>query len=60
MGNVDFFDGAPGIAKRLKYLLQKNDILNGGTAGNTEFIDSAEDEEIRKAKATRFYDILKR
>lgn len=61
LGNVDFFDGAPGIAKRLKYLLQKNDILNdGGTAGKTEFIDSSDNENIRNEKAARFYDILKR
>ena len=61
LGDVHFFDGAPGIAKRLKYLLQKNDILNdGGTAGNIEFIDSAENEEIRKETTARFYSLLKR
>lgn len=61
LGKVNFFDGAPGIAKRLKYLLQKKDILNGGgTAGNIEFLDSSEKEEIRNAKAARFYDIVKR
>lgn len=61
LGDVKFFDGAPGTAKRLEYLLQKSDILNeGGTAGKTEFIDSNEDDEIRKKKTARFYEILKR
>lgn len=59
LGDVAFFDGAPGIARRLKYLLEKNGMLNESEkAGNTEFTDSSEDPQIRKEKAARFYRIL--
>lgn len=59
LGDVAFFDGAPGIARRLKYLLEKNGMLNESEkAGNTEFTDSSEDPQTRKEKAARFYRIL--
>lgn len=59
LGDVAFFDGAPGIARRLKYLLEKNGMLNESKkAGNTEFTDSSEDPQTRKEKAARFYRIL--
>ena len=59
LGDVAFFDGAPGIARRLKYLLEKSGMLNESEkAGNTEFTDSSEDPQTRKEKAARFYRIL--
>lgn len=61
LGDVRFFDGAPGTAKRLEYLLSSKDILNDGSnAGEVEFIDSSVSEEIRKIKTDRFYNLLMR
>lgn len=61
LGNVRFFDGANGVARRLEYLLRENGMLNAQkNAGSIEFIDSSESEEIRKQKAERFYSLLKR
>ena len=61
LGSVRFFDGANGVARRLKYLLRENGMLNGQNgAGRVEFIDSSESEDKRKQKAERFYSLLKR
>ena len=61
LGDIRFFDGAPGTARRLEYLLRSKDILNNGSnAGEVEFIDSSVSEEIRKIKTNRFYNLLMR
>lgn len=61
LGNVAFYDGANGVARRLRYLLAQNRVLNSSTApGSIEFMDSNEDETTRIYKENRFFDILKR
>lgn len=61
LGNVRFYDGANGVARRLEYLLRENGLLNVNSApGTVEFIDSSSEEKKRKQKAERFYSLLKR
>lgn len=61
LGDVKFFDGAPGTARRLQYLLSSKGILNdSGNRGKVEFIDSSVSEETKKIKTDRFYNLLKR
>ena len=55
LGNdITFFDGAPNLAKHLKDVLVKNNLLENNE-GTIEFIDSNNSEE----KKQRFYDYLK-
>lgn len=59
LGDVRFFDGAPGVSKRLKYILESEDLLNDCTErGTVEFEDSSADEETRQLKQRRFYELL--
>lgn len=59
LGNVQFFDGAEGVSKRLKYILEKDNMLNPQTNnGEIEFFDSSADEETKELKKERFYQIL--
>lgn len=61
LGDVDFYDGAGGVARRLKYLLEQGNMLNGGMQrGRIEFMDSNPDENIRELKESRFFEILER
>ena len=56
LGNVQFFNGAPNLAKHLKEILEKKDLLNSiNTNGKIEFIDS----QNLKEKEERFFEILK-
>ena len=55
LGNkIKFFNGAPNLAKRLKDILDKNDLLEINQ-GKIEFMDS----QNSKSKRERFYEILK-
>lgn len=54
LGQVQFFNGAPNLAKHLKYILQKENILDKGK-GMIEFEDSQNFEQKKK----RFLEILK-
>lgn len=59
LGDVRFFDGADGVSRRLKYLLEIKSLLNNQQEkGTVEFFDSSEDENIRMIKKERFYKIL--
>lgn len=53
LGNVKFFDGAPGLAKHLKNILEKKELLNFGE-GKVDFQDSNKS----KKKEERFFEIL--
>jgi len=55
LGNVEFYDGGPGVAKRLYQLLDEKDLISDASVGIIQFYDSSSNE----AKATRFYEILK-
>jgi len=54
LGKVQFFNGAPNLAKHLKEVLMQKALLNEGQ-GIVEFEDSAKLEE----KEKRFFEILK-
>lgn len=55
LGNVKFFNGAPNLAKYLKDVLEKNDLINNSQSeGNVNFIDSSNS----KYKKERFYKYL--
>jgi len=49
-----FFDGALGVSKRLKQLLENENLLTNSLKGSITFYDSSND----KLKMKRFYDIL--
>lgn len=53
LGNVQFFDGAPNLARHLKEVLDNKDMLANNT-GKIEFIDSKKSQE----KEKRFFEIL--
>lgn len=56
LGSVRFFDGAEGVSRRLKYLLEENGISGSAEKrGTVEFFDSSPDESIKKE---RFYNLL--
>ena len=56
LGQVTFFYGAPSLAKHLKDILEKQDLLNQELIGGIiEFIDSSESEQKKK----RFFEIIK-
>lgn len=54
LGEVNFFDGSPNLAKHLKDVLEEKNLLNH-VQKEIEFIDSQELEE----KKVRFFKILK-
>lgn len=54
LGQVQFFNGAPNLAKHLKDILKEKDLLNQGE-GTVEFQDSQGLEQKKK----RFFEILK-
>lgn len=54
LGKVQFFNGAPNLAKYLKRLLEEKELL-GKNTGTIEFIDSQQ----LKEKEERFYKLLK-
>lgn len=56
LGDVQFFDGAPYLAKHLRELLKEKGLINNQTIENTiQFIDSLNDEQKKK----RFFEIIK-
>lgn len=59
LGEVQFFDGAQGISRQLKAVLEKNDLLNEKSGlGNVEFTDSSPDKNTQNKKRDRFYNLL--
>ncbi len=54
LGQVQFFNGAPNLAKHLKDILEERNLLKQGE-GNIEF----EDSQGSKEKEQRFFEILK-
>lgn len=59
LGNEKFFDGADGVSRRLKYILESKCLLNNqDEKGTVEFFDSSADEKTREIKKERFYSIL--
>lgn len=55
LGNVEFFNGAPNLAKHLKDVLTENELLNtSNEKGTIEFIDSSNSE----FKKNRFFKYL--
>ena len=53
LGQVEFFNGAPNLAKHLKKVLEEKELL-GKNKGTIEFVDSQQSKE----KEERFYSIL--
>ncbi|MGN1202678.1 MAG: glutamate racemase [Eubacterium sp.] len=59
LGNVKFFDGAPGVSKQLKRVLTQKDLLNSKTEkGTIEFVDSSKTPEAQEEKKKRFFKLL--
>ena len=57
LGQVNFFNGAPYLAKHLKNVLEEKDLINTNCPENIiQFIDSSNDEQ----KEKRFFEILER
>lgn len=57
LGDVRFYDGSAGVARRLKYLLEAQGGSSGGSS-RVEFKDSSADEKTRAQKEKRFFEIL--
>lgn len=55
LGDVIFYDGGLGVAKRLKNLLEENIILSSSNKGSILFYDSSNNKD----KENRFYKLLK-
>lgn len=55
LGQVQFFNGAPNLAKHLKDVLEEKDLLNYNGEGKVEFEDSQGIDQKRE----RFFEILK-
>lgn len=55
LGEVEFFNGAKSLAKHLKEVLEKEDLLTNKNEGYIEFIDSSNSE----LKKQRFFENLK-
>ena len=54
LGNVEFFNGAPYLAKHLKEILKERQMLNESNCkGNIEFIDSS-DSELKKQRFFKY------
>lgn len=59
LGDVNFFDGAPGVAKQLKRVLSDRDLLSDKTEiGSIEFTDSSLTQTQREEKEKRFFKLL--
>ncbi|MCD7797069.1 MAG: glutamate racemase [Clostridiales bacterium] len=59
LGDVTFFDGADGVSKRLKFLLEESNMLSDNqNGGEIEFCDSSPDDDMKKAKKERFFKLL--
>jgi glutamate racemase len=59
LGNVNFFNGAKGVSRQLKRVLEEKELLNNEQPrGNILFLDSSPSEEMRKEKLARFYKFL--
>ncbi len=59
LGDVEFFDGANGVSRQLKRVLEEKDLISDAKdKGNITFIDSSCDEKIREEKKKRFFDII--
>lgn len=54
LGEVNFFNGAPNLAKHLKHVLKENDLL-ANRSSTVEFVDSQGLEQKKK----RFFEILR-
>lgn len=59
LGDVKFFDGAPGVARQLYRVLKKNDLLSSKKSGGKIcFFDSSDTRDEREEKEKRFFEIL--
>lgn len=59
LGEVRFFDGAPGVARQLYRVLDKNGLLTSRkNEGKICFADSSDTEKGREEKKKRFFEIL--
>ncbi len=59
LGDVEFFDGAIGVSKQLRRVLESDNLLSDNIDdGYIKFIDSSPNEETRKQKEERFYKFL--
>ena len=59
LGNVEFFDGAPGVGRQLKRVLKSKNLLSDSIdEASIKFIDSSDDEKTRKQKEERFFKFL--
>ena len=59
LGNVNFYDGAEGVARQLKNVLTSNNLLSDKKEkGTVEFVDSSVSEEIQISKKKRFFNAL--
>lgn len=55
LGEVVFYDGGKGVAKRLYQLLDENNLISDASTGIIQFYDSSGNED----KSVRFYELLK-
>lgn len=61
LGDVNFFDGAEGVSRQLKRILEEKSLLNNKKEKFTiEFADSSETPEQQEQKKRRFFDYLER
>ena len=59
LGDVEFFDGANGVSRQLKRVLDEKDLLSDSKEkGTVTFIDSSLDEKVREEKKNRFFKII--
>lgn len=59
LGDVNFFDGANGVSRQLKRVLEQKDLLNDkNEIGKIEFVDSSISPQQRKEKELRFFKLL--
>lgn len=59
LGDVRFFDGANGVARRLKQVLKRENLLSeSAEKGTVLFVDSSKTESQRREKERRFFAVL--
>ena len=59
LGDVRFFDGANGVARRLEQVLKREKLLSeSAEKGTVEFVDSSKIEAQRREKERRFFAVL--
>ena len=59
LGDVEFFDGANGVSRQLKRVLDEKDLLSDSKEkGTVAFIDSSLDGKVREEKKNRFFKII--